>query len=59
MERREDPGDEPFSLQDSILVEMSCFVKKFYLHVLSDDEKILLESVLQLEVDSRKLLFSL
>ena len=59
MERIEEPEEESFSLQDGILVEMCCFVKQFYPHVLLESEIALVYSILQLEPDSRKMLFAL
>ena len=47
------------NFQERILVEMGNTVRKLYSHILTEDEKTLLDTILSLDADSQKLLYSM
>ena len=56
----QEPNDgEYVSIQDSVLCEMIQSVLKWYAHILINTERQILNTILSLDVDSRRLLFSM
>lgn len=47
------------NFQERILVEMCTTVKQNNAHILSEDELVLLDTILSLDADSLKLLYSM
>ena len=47
------------SIQDSVLCEMIQSVLQWYEHILTNSERQILNTILSLDVDARRLLFSM
>ena len=55
-----EPDEENvITLQERILVEMCSAVKKINSHILTEEEMTLLDTILSLDADSQKLLYSM